>query len=487
MNTGRIKRRDILIGTTATIGVIAFDPVEKLWITDVQAQSTSSITIPNLDGQLLLDPESLAAVADDFGHIIKKTPMAVLQPGSKRDIAKIIRYANRFGIKVAMRGQGHTTYGQAQVDAGVVIDSKTLNKIHHISSTQVIVEPGVLILDLLKATLAQGLTPKVFPDYLGLSVGGLLQVGGIGGHTQKFGLFADNVLEVQAILGKGVSTVSSLNKKPSLFNSLIGGLGQFGIITQTTLPLIGAPTHARVYQLSYTSLQQYIADQNQAVTDGRFNYLEGQVIANPSSTTGWTYLLEAASYYTPPQAPSDSLLDGLSPDGGTTIDEFSYFDWQNRLAPLVAALQESGVWQFPHPWLDLFIPNSKVESYIHQVLQNLKSTDVNGPILLYPFLRSKLTRPFIKVPSEEIIYLFSILRTAPSDDPNTVQAMVAANRSLFEQARDQGGKSYRISAFPFSPQDWIEHFARSWNKFRRQKVSLDPKNILTPGQGIFNQ
>ena len=480
-----MKRRDMLIGTKATIGVIAFDPVKKLWITDVKAQSTSSIAIPHLDGQILLDPESLAAVADDFGHIIKQTPVAVLQPGSKKDIEKIIRYANRFGIKVAMRGQGHTTYGQAQVDTGVIIDSKTLNKIHSISSTKVVVESGVLILDLLKATLAQGLTPKVFPDYLGLSVGGLLQVGGIGGHTQKFGLFADNVLEVQAILGSCMSTISSPSKNPGLFNSIIGGLGQFGIITQTTLPLIEAPTHARVYQLSYTNLQQYIADQNQVVKDGRFSYLEGQVVANPSAT-GWTYLLEAASYYTPPQTPSDSLLDDLSPDNGTKVDEFSYFDWQNRLATVVAGLQESGAWEFPHPWLDLFIPNSKVKSYIHQVLQNLKPTDVNGPILLYPFVRRKLTHPFIKVPSEEIIYLFSILRTAPPDDPSIVQAMVAANRSLFEQARNQGGKSYRISAFPFSPQDWIEHFDQTWNRFRRQKASLDPNNILTPGQGIFN-
>jgi hypothetical protein len=31
------------------------------------------------------------------------------------------------------------------------------------------------------------------------------------------------------------------------------------------------------------------------------------------------------------------------------MQEFTYFDWQNRLAPVVTALRQSGVWFFPHP------------------------------------------------------------------------------------------------------------------------------------------
>ena len=484
MNNRSIKRRDLLIGIADGMAVIAFDPFKRHWLTRTQAQSTHSIAVPNLDGQLLLDPTSLAAVADDFGHIIQRPPLAVLKPASRQDIAKMIRYANRFGITIAMRGQGHSTYGQAQVNAGIVIDSKSLNTIHHIGSKEVVVDAGVSLFDLLTATLAQGLTPQVFTDYLGLSVGGLLQVGGIGGHTQHFGLFADTALALEAISGKGEPIVCSSTQRTRLFNSLLGGLGQFGVITQATLPLIPAPKNARVYQLSYTRLEPYLADQNRAVKEGRFSYLEGQVVPNPSGT-GWTYLLEAASYYTPPQTPSDTaLLRGLSPDGEITVLEFSYFDWQNRLATLIAELQEGGVWEFPHPWLNLFLPSSQVESYVGSVLQTLTEAEVNGPILLYPFRRSKLTRPFIKTPKEEVIYLFSILRTA-APDPTVVNAQVAANRVLFEQARELGGKSYRISALPFSQEDWIEHFDNSWKTFLRWKGFLDPQKLLTPGQGIF--
>ena len=480
-NNSGLPSRNLLEGIAPQTDIVAFNPLNQQWLTSVQAD-TPSIAIPNLDGQLIVDPTSLAAVADDFGNIIRRTPLAVLQPGSRQDIIKIIHYANRVGVTVAMRGQGHSVFGQAQVDAGIIIDS-SLNTIHCLNSTEVVVDAGVTLFDLLTATCDRGLTLPVLTDYLGLSVGGLSQVGGIGGHTQHFGSFADTVLALEAIAGNGQQIVCSSTQNTDLFNSLLGGLGQFGVVTQVTLPLIPAPTNARAYHLTYTCLEQYLADQEQILKDERFSFLKGQVIPNPSGR--WTYLLEGAKYYTPPETPSDkALLNGLSFDGGIDVFEFSYFDWQNRLAPVVAELQENGVWEYPHPWLNLFLPSSQVKAYVSSVLQTLTVSEVKDPILLYPFRRSKLTRPFIKTPNEEIIYLFAILRTT---EPNleAVNALLAKNRFWFERARDIGGKSYPVNALPFSREDWIEHFDESWETFIQLKAELDPQKLLTPGQGIF--
>ncbi|MFM2310956.1 MAG: hypothetical protein RLZZ04_232 [Cyanobacteriota bacterium] len=485
MNNRSIEPYKLLREIAVEKGIVAFDPLKKQWLTSVQADDTSSIAIPNLDGQLIVDPTSLAAVADDFGHIIRRTPLAVLQPGSRQDIAIIIHYANRIGVAIAMRGQGHSPYGQAQVNKGIVIDSRFLNAIHCISSTEVVVDAGVTLFDLLTATWERGLTLPVLTDYLGLSVGGLSQVGGIGGHAQHFGSFADTILALEAIDGLGQQIVCDSTQQTSLFNSLLGGLGQFGVVTQVTLPLIPAPTNARAYHLSYSSLEQYLADQEQVLKDGRFNFLKGQVTPNPSGS--WIYLLEAASYYTPPETPSDeALLKGLSFDGGINVFEFSYFDWQNRLASTIAELQENGVWEYPHPWLNLFLPGSQVKSYVSSVLQTLTASEVRDPILLYPFRRSKLTRPFIKTPKEETIYLFSILQTA-KPDPEAVNALLAKNRFWFERARDLGAKSYPVNALPFSQEDWVRHFDDSWETFAYLKNCLDPRKLLSPGQGIFIQ
>jgi cytokinin dehydrogenase len=480
----RLGRRHFLASVAAGTAVLAFDPWHQSWLTAAHADHSGGIPIPDLDGELVVDPASLAEAEDDIGHITHHTPVAVLRPGSIDDMRQLVQFANRHHIKVAMRGQGHSTFGQAQAEAGVVIDSRTLDTIHDIGPQGAVVDAGVRWLDLLTAMVAQGYTPPVLTDFLELSVGGVLQVGGIGGHSHHVGFAVDNVRELQVVTGEGHVVTCSPSDKADLFNAVLGGLGQFGLIVRAQLPLVSAPTHARVFQLFYTDLTQYVADQNVVVMDERFSYLEGQVVPSPSG--GWMFMLEAASYYTPPLEPENAaLLSGLSPNAGTTLQEFSYFDWQNRLQPAVTALRQSGVWSFPHPWFNVFMPGSQAVTYVRDVLAALTAGDTgNGPILFYPFRRSKLRRPFVVTPHEEILYLFSLLRTAPPD-MHTVHAMVAANRTLFEQARDLGGTHYPIGSIPFSQADWIQHFGVDWRLFLRQKARYDPRQILTPGQGIF--
>ena len=126
-------------------------------------------------------------------------------------------------------------------------------------------------------------------------------------------------------------------------------------------------------------------------------------------------------------------------------------------------------------------------AYVRDVLTDLTADDPgNGPILCYPFRRSKLHRRFVQIPDEEICYLFSILRTAPPGNPGIVDAQVAANRALFEQARELGGTHYPVGAIPLTPADWRQHFGADWPRFLRQKVRYDPRQVLTPGQGIFD-
>ncbi|KOP25858.1 hypothetical protein AMR41_14235 [Hapalosiphon sp. MRB220] len=93
--------------------------------------------------------------------------------------------------------------------------------------------------------------------------------------------------------------------------------------------------------------------------------------------------------------------------------------------------------------------------------------------------------PLFRVPTEEIVFLFSILRTAASPEDAVVTRMVSDNRKLFEQNRDLGGYKYSVDAIPFSQDDWQQHFRPFWGKLVSAKRRYDPDNLLTPGQGIF--
>ena len=99
----------------------AFDPADLGWLTAADAETTGAIRVPGLDGELVVDEASRTEAADDYGHIVHRKPVAVLRPGSVRDIATVVKFANKHGLKVATRGQGHSTFGQAQAGGGVVL------------------------------------------------------------------------------------------------------------------------------------------------------------------------------------------------------------------------------------------------------------------------------------------------------------------------------------------------------------------------------
>ncbi|HYF61847.1 MAG TPA: FAD-binding protein [Herpetosiphonaceae bacterium] len=477
-----ISRRTFLKGLVAGAVVVGFDPFRRSWVTDASAATAN---FPTFDGVLYTDSAALAAAADDFGHIVHRTPTAVLKAGSVNDIVKAVNFARANGIKVAGRGQAHSSYGQPQVESGIVIDMGGLDTIHAITSDYADVDAGAIWSTIAHATLAQGLTPPVFTDYIELSVGGTLSVGGIGGASHKHGVQIDNVLELTVVTGEGDVETCSPKHKAKLFNAVLAGLGQFGIIVRAKIRLIPAKTQARVYTAAYDDLAVFTADQQLLIADKRFDYVEGQAV--PNGAGGWSFMIELATFYSPPATPNDAaLLAGLRYNPGTvTTEDKTYFGFIDRLAPAMAFLKAIGVWGFPHPWLNLFVPASEVNNYVGDILSTLTLDDTGqGPVLLYPINTDLLTRPFFSVPEGETCFLFSILRTAPPVQP-VVDAMVAGNRALYEQNRALGGTAYAISAIPLAPADWEQQFGTQWDDFGKAKKKYDPDNVLTPGQNIF--
>jgi cytokinin dehydrogenase len=475
-------RRTFLAGLAAGAVVIGFDPLGHSWVTAADA-ATTLVGVPPLDGELRTDPGSLQDAADDFGHIVHRTPIAVLLPGSVDDIVAMIRYCNTHLIAVAARGEGHSTFGQSQVEAGLVIDMSTLATIHHVGADRAVVDAGAVWSAVLTAALTEDKAPPVLTDYLELSVGGTLSVGGIGGATFRRGFQVDNVTSLDVVTGDGRLLTCSRRRNRDLFEAVLAGLGQCAVIVRATVALIPATDQVRTYHLSYTDLATFTADQRRLIGKRRFDFVQGQVL--PDLAGGWSFLLEAATYFNPPRLPNDDrLLAGLHHEAVTILPDQSYLEFQNRLAPTVEFLKSIGVWFLPHPWINLFLPSSVVDDYVSDVLVDLEAGDVNGPILLYPFWTRRATRPMLRLPDERVAFLFALLRTAPPD-PAVIQAMLDSNRALYEQARDVGGTQYPIGSIPFSRMDWVEHFGSQWPDLVAAKRRYDPNGILTPGQGIF--
>ena len=480
-----ISRRDVVNNLAKGAVVVAFHAGTRSWLTAAEATgNTSLIGVPTFDGRLVTDDPSLDAAEDDFGHIVHRRPIAVLQPGSVQDIVRMIRFARERRIVVAARGQGHSTQGQAQVAAGVVIDMSFLRRVRSIDAVSVWVDGGVRWIDLLQQTLTRSLTPAVFTDFIELSVGGTLSVGGIGGQTFRWGAQTDNVLELEVVTGRGELVTCSALSNPGLFHICRAGLGQYGIITGARIRLIRAQPMARTYTALYHDLAVFMADQLRLIHDDRFDYVEGSMVPQPGG--GWAFQIELTKYFATP--PNDAnLLAGLSFSGGTlTVVDRSYFDFINRLAPLVAILKQAGVWDLPHPWVNLFLPAPEAQRFVASVVSTLTVDDVGqGPVLLYPVNRLRVLTPLFRVPDKPDFYLLALLRNAIPPSPQRVTELIQANRRLFDRCDAIGGNRYPVDSVPMSRQDWQLHYRPLWSLVAASKRYFDPDNILTPGQGIF--
>lgn len=477
-------RRRFLTVTLAGAVVVAFDPLRASWVSAAEPVPAGAVAVPDLDGELSTDPAVLAEAADDYGHLVHRTPLAVLRPGSVRDVVRLVRYANRHRIAVSVRGRGHSTNGQSQVRAGVVIDSRTLARVHEIRSDRAVVDAGVTWYDLARQTLAHGVTPPVLTDYLDLSVGGTLGVGGIGGTTQRYGMQVDTVLELEVVTGEGELVRCSPTRHRALFQAVLGSLGQLAIIVRATLRLVPAPARARGYQLYYPDLETYLADQRRALAVRRFSSLQGQA-QRTAADTGWEFFIDAAVYYDAAPPGDAAVTAGLRFDPARTVlTEYSFLDWIDRLRPTVEFLKSIGVWFLPHPWINLFLPAGRTAGVVAETLADLTLADTGqGPVLLYPFRPGLVRRPFVEVPAEPVAFLFALLRTTVP--PTTAEQQLADNRELYERARDAGGKRYPVGSVPVTARDWVHHFGRDYPALVAAKAAWDPRRVLSPGQRIF--
>lgn len=491
----KVSRRSVL---AAGVAVVGWSVANSTWATAADAGQRGVAKMPPLDGTLETAGPAIDGFGRDFGRLVTGKPMAVLRPGSVDDIVTVVTFARQHGIPVAMNGQGgsggefesHSNYGQALTPGGVAIDARSLSTIHRVDADSAYVDAGVTWADLTDAALAHGLTPAALTDYIRLSVGGTISIGGIGGTVQKYGLQCDTVREIEIVTGDGRLRTASPTVHSELFNAALAGAGQVGIIVRARISLVPAPARALVARLHYDDLTTFLGDQEKVLADGRFSDQTGEVVRRQDDS-GWGYVMQVGSYYTPPDQPDqEALLSDLRDNRAEAeITDRTYREWAFRADGWEAYLKENGYWDQPKPWLSLIAPADQVKAIVEPIIAELTPGDVGGgAVFLYPFHRAKLTRPLFAVPeSAEVLYLVDLLRFPEPGSPNIGQ-LLRQNRTTYDDAVALGAKRYLVGAIPdMTRADWERHFGRFWKSLVAAKRVYDPAGILTPGQGFFDQ
>lgn len=179
----------------------------------------------NISEKLINDPKALEEASTDYGNLVHDFPAAVFRPTTVNDIATLVKLSFNSSVpfRIAARGQGHSTRGQAMARDGVVVDMKGLRerdregvknnikmknvnegiKVFGDSKVGYYVDVGgeQLWIDVLYETLEYGLAPVSWTDYLYLTVGGTLSNAGISGQTFRYGPQISSVHQLDVVTG----------------------------------------------------------------------------------------------------------------------------------------------------------------------------------------------------------------------------------------------------------------------------------------------
>ncbi|KAL9248592.1 Cytokinin dehydrogenase 5-like protein [Drosera capensis] len=488
-----------------------------------------------------VDAADLAAAARDFGGTAVSEPTAVMSPETAEDVARMVRAAHESeaGWAVSARGHGHSVNGQAQVPGkltGVVVQMSQRGLRRRVRP-RVAVEGmyvdawgGEMWADVLRATLEYGLAPKSWTDYLYLTVGGTLSNAGISGQAFNHGPQISNVLQMDVVTGKGEMVSCSKEENSELFHGVLGGLGQFGIITRARIALERAPQRVRWIRVIYSNFTAFTEDQEHLISlhgepaSKKFDYVEGFVIVDEGLINNWRssffspqnpvnisslfggagrrgggggvlYCLEITKNYFHSSDPDtvnqeiETLMKKLRYIPGSEFtSDVSYVDFLDRVHKAELKLRSKGLWEVPHPWLNLFVPKSKIAEFDRGVFKGILGNKTSGPILIYPMNKNKWDDRMTAVtPDEDVFYLVALLRSAleGGDEIHTLEYLQDQNARVLKFCREAGIDVKHYLPHYTTQEEWMNHFGNKWGQFKWMKMRYDPRHILASGQRIF--
>ena len=162
---------------------------------------------------------------------VDRRPALVARCTGVADVRSAVNFARIQGLRVSVRGGGHSAPGYGTNDGGLVIDMSPMKGIHvDVLTHTVRAEGGVLWRELDRETQVFGLA-TTGGTVSNTGIAGLTLGGGLGWLMGKHGLTVDNLISADVVTADGTFYQASATNNPDLFWALRGGGGNFGVVT----------------------------------------------------------------------------------------------------------------------------------------------------------------------------------------------------------------------------------------------------------------
>lgn len=434
-------------------------------------------------GDVRLDHESLVEASRDFGGIAELKPQVVVWPENADDVAAIVLAARESATPLSVRGAGHSQGGQALNQGGIVIQTQRLNRIEDFSETDrwITAGAGMLWRDLVDLVTQRNLLPPVLTDQLKVTLGGTLAVGGLGPASFRRGAQIDHCLALEVVLGTGEVVWLSAEQRPRLFHHVLGGVGQFGVVTKARLALRSAQPSIRSHYLTYYNVEDFLSDAQQLMARESVHLLSGCAVPKKHAVAGSSHdfiLTVSAKINEIASHDQRSLVDGMSPEVHCS-EVLTTRDYITRLDATFDGYQRPTQTDFAHPWVEHFLPVSAVGEYVKVVTEEFPTV----ALLLWPMRTALFRHPMMRLPAVDDVVLVGILCSPKRSD---LAEVLPRLRKVDQLGVAMGGKRYLSGWLDFDADRWRQHYGTErWDEITSLKRKCDPGRLFRLWEGTI--
>jgi FAD/FMN-containing dehydrogenase len=193
-----------------------------------------------LSGLEVLSPadDGWDAARQAFNLTVDQRPELIALARSEADVASVVRFASREGLKVAPQTTGHNAGPLGSLEGTVLLKTRAMRGVEiDAQARKARVKAGVKWEEVVPQASELGLAALhgSSPDVgiVGYSLGG-----GMGWYARKHGLQTNRVTAIEIVTADGELRRVDADHEPQLFWALRGGGGNFGVVTAIEFDLL---------------------------------------------------------------------------------------------------------------------------------------------------------------------------------------------------------------------------------------------------------
>lgn len=204
------------------------------------------------------------------------------------DVTAAVNFAREHRLRLVVKGGGHSYQGTSDAPASLLVWTRGMNKVqlhdafvptgcHVAPQAAVSVGAGAMWIDAYTEVTTRGGRYVQGGGCTTVGVAGLVQSGGFGSFSKRWGTAAGNLLEAEVVTADGQVRTVNAGNHPELFWGLKGGGGgSLGVVTRMTLRTFELPEFfggavGRIKASSSTAFRALIAEAMRFYRSSLFN------------------------------------------------------------------------------------------------------------------------------------------------------------------------------------------------------------------------